>query len=243
MDLSAITPDHVIIWQWGVFSLNATILYTWLVMGLLTVGSWIVTRNLSTDVRVPRWQNGLEVIVVTIRDQIHDVSHQDPKRYLSFIGTLFLFIATSNLLAIVPGYHPPTGSLSTTTALSLCVFTAVPIFGIAQQGFRRYLTHYLQPTVFMLPFHIVGELSRTVALAIRLFGNVMSGSTIIAILLLITPLFFPILLHALELLIGLIQAYIFAILAMVYIAAATRAHKEREVEHGPDKGKGETPHG
>jgi F-type H+-transporting ATPase subunit a len=243
MDLSAITPDHVVIWQWGFISLNATILFTWIVMGLLTFVSWIVTQSLSTDVRIPRWQNGLEVIVVGIRDQIREVSHQDPHRYLPFIGTLFLFIAMSNLLAIIPGYYAPTGSLSTTTALSLCVLIAVPIFGITQQGFHSYLRHYLEPSIFMLPFHVVGELSRTLALAIRLFGNVMSGSTIIAILLLITPLFFPIILHALELLIGLIQAYIFAILAMVYIAAATRAHVDRDVRQSTEEQKGESQHG
>lgn len=243
MDLSAITPDRVVLWQWGFITLNATIMYTWLVMGLLTFGSWIVTRNLSTEVRISRWQNFLEVIVVGIRDQIREVSHQDPRTYLPFIGTLFLFIALSNLLTVVPGYYAPTGSLSTTTALSLCVFIAVPFFGIAQQGVGPYLRHYLQPSVFMFPFHLVGELSRTVALAIRLFGNVMSGSTIIAIILVIAPLFFPIILHALELLIGLIQAYIFAVLAMVYIAAATRAHEGSEVPPRSNEGKGDTQHG
>ena len=243
MDLSAISPDRMVLWQWGFISLNATIAYTWIVMGLLLFGSWIVTRRLSTDVRVPRWQNFLEVIVAGIRDQIREVSHQDPQRYLPFIGTLFLFVAMSNLLSIIPGFHPPTGSLSTTTALSLCVFIAVPLFGIAQQGFRNYVHHYFEPSIFMFPFHIVGELSRTMALAIRLFGNVMSGSTIIAILLVIAPLFFPILLHALELLIGLIQAYIFSVLAMVYIAAATRAHEEQEVGKLANEGKGERTHG
>ena len=243
MDLSAITPDRIVIWEWGFVSLNATIIYTWLIIGLLTFGSWLITRRLSTEARISGWQNFLEVIVVGIRDQIREVSHQDPSRYVPFIGTLFLFIAMSNVLAIIPGYRAPTGSLSTTTALSVCVFVAVPLFGIAQQGFRNYVKHYLEPSIFMLPFHVVGELSRTLALAIRLFGNVMSGATIIAILLMIAPLFFPILLHALELLIGLIQAYIFAILAMVYIAAASRAHEERDVGQSPNEGKGDVQHG
>jgi F-type H+-transporting ATPase subunit a len=154
------------------------------------------------------------------------VSRQDPALYLPFVGTLFIFIAAANLLSFVPGYLPPTGSLSTTAALAICVFTAVPIYGIAQRGLRAYLKNYVQPTVFMLPFNIIGELSRTLALAVRLFGNVMSGIKIGAILLAVMPLFFPVLMHALGLLTGLIHAYIFALLAMVYIASATRAHHE-----------------
>jgi len=229
MGIGDITPDQVIIWKWGFVSLNATILYTWLVMGLLTFVSWLVTRTLSSGRPLSRWQNFLEVIVINIRDQIREISHQEPGPFIPFIGTLFLFIAASNLFAIIPEFQPPTGSLSTTAALALCVFIAVPLFGIARQGLGNYLKHYLQPTVFMLPFHVIGELSRTLALAIRLFGNVMSGTTIIAILLAITPLFFPIVLHVLELLIGFIQAYIFAILAMVYIASATRVRAEHTI--------------
>jgi F-type H+-transporting ATPase subunit a len=133
-----------------------------------------------------------------------------------------LFILVANLLVIFPGYEPPTGSLSTTTALALCVFIAVPIFGIREQGVTGYLKSYMQPTIIMLPFNIISEVSRTLALAIRLFGNVMSGGMIIAILLTITPLIFPLLLDVLHLLTGVVQAYIFSILATVYIAAATR---------------------
>ena len=152
---------------------------------------------------------------------------QQPDRYLPFLGTLFLFIAVSNLLAIVPGYSPPTGSLSTTAALAICVFLAVPVYGIAQNGFIGYLKHYSQPTVFMIPFHIINELSRTLSMAVRLFGNIMSGSMILGILLSITPLFVPIVMQVLGMLIGLVQAYIFAVLATVYIASATRLQEEK----------------
>ena len=225
MDISTITPDHIVWGQWGVIKLNATIVFTWLIMGLLTLGGWIATRRFSSGPVIPRWQNFLEVIVLKIREQIREISRRDPDPFIPFIGTLFLFIAVSNILSILPGYQAPTGSLSTTTALSLCVFIAVPYYGIRHQGLQGYFKHYFQPTVFMLPFHIIGEISRTVALAIRLFGNIMSGTKIIVILLAIAPLFFPILMHALELLIGLIQAYIFAILAMVYIASAMHIHE------------------
>ena len=114
--------------------------------------------------------------MLNIRKQITEISRRDPNPFIPFIGTLFLFIALSNILSILPAYHAPTGSLSTTTALSLCVFIAVPYFGIRHQGVYGYFKHYFQPTVFMFPFHVIGEISRTVALAIRLFGNIMSGA-------------------------------------------------------------------
>ena len=148
-----------------------------------------------------------------------------PRKYLGFLGTLFLFVATASLFTIVPGYEPPTGSLSTTAALAICVFVAVPLFGIAESGLGEYLGDYLKPTVIMLPFNIISELSRTLALAVRLFGNMMSGTMILAILLTITPYLFPIAMSVLGLLTGMVQAYIFSILATVYIAAATRTGK------------------
>jgi F-type H+-transporting ATPase subunit a len=231
-----ISPDTIIIWQRGVVTLNATIVWTWAVMILLVLGSWLVTRRLSTTPQLSPWQNLLEVVVSNIRDQIRDVSHQDPEPYLAFVGTLFVFIATANILAIVPGYYPPTGSLSTTAALALCVFVAVPLYGIVQQGIGSYLKNYLQPTIFMLPFNIIGELSRTLALAVRLYGNIMSGTMIAGILLSITPLFFPIVMQALGLLTGMIQAYIFAVLAIVYLASATRAHHQRTEANPSEQG-------
>jgi F-type H+-transporting ATPase subunit a len=228
MSLKQISPDAVILWKWGFFSINLTMVFTWAIMALLVLVSWLVTRNLSTGTKISRWQNLLEVFVEAMRNQIRDVSQSDPGPYLPFIGTMFLFIAVSNFLTMIPGYVPPTGSLSTTAALAICVFIAVPAFGILEQGLGGYLKHYFRPTVFMLPFHVIGELSRTLALAVRLFGNIMSGTKIVAILLAITPLLFPIVMQALGLLTGLIQAYIFAILAMVYIVSGTRARKEKE---------------
>ena len=222
-----ISPDAIVLWQWGPVTINATLLFTWLVMGLLVIISRMVTRRLTSEARLSRWQNLLEVLVTGIRDQIRDVSRQEPGRYLPFVGTLFLFIGLSNLLAIVPGYRPPTASLSTTVALAVCVFVAVPLYGIGQQGLLGYFRQYLKPTLFMLPFNVIGEFSRTLALAVRLYGNMMSGTVIVGILLSITPLFFPIIFQALGLLTGMIQAYIFAVLAMVYIASASAVHEER----------------
>jgi F-type H+-transporting ATPase subunit a len=228
-----ISPDSVVLWQWGPLVLNATIAFTWVVMALLVLGSWLVTRGLSSGTELTPWQNLLEVLVTGMRDQIRSVSRQDPGRYLPFVGTLFLFIAVANLLNVVPGYRAPTGSLSTTTALALCVFVAVPLYGIHHEGPAAYLRRYLRPTVLMLPFNIIGEFSRTVALAVRLYGNVMSGTVIAAILLGLTPFLFPVVMQLLGLLTGMIQAYIFAVLAMVYIASATSARGDGE-RHGTD---------
>ncbi|HUW00326.1 MAG TPA: F0F1 ATP synthase subunit A [Gallionella sp.] len=221
-----LSSDALILWQHGFFKLNVTIVTTWVLMLVMVVGAKLVTRNLEHRVNISRWQSLLEVIVVTIRNQIAEVGLKHPEKYLGFLGTLFLFIALSNFCTIFPGYEPPTGSLSTTAALALSVFIAVPLFGIAESGLGTYLRSYTRPTFIMLPFNIISELSRTLALAIRLFGNIMSGTMILAILLTITPFIFPIVMTLLGLLTGMVQAYIFSILATVYIAAATRAREE-----------------
>jgi len=228
-----ISPDTIAFYSWRGATINATIVFTWLVMALLALASWLVTRRLSSGTEMSRWQNLLEVLVTGIRDQIRQVSHQEPGQYLPFVGTLFLFIAMANLLNVVPGYMAPTGSLSTTTALAICVFVAVPLYGIASEGPLAYLKHYVRPTWLMLPFNVIGELSRTIALAVRLYGNIMSGTVIVAILLSLTPYFFPIVMQLLGLLTGMIQAYIFAVLAMVYIASATSARRSSASSRKP----------
>ncbi|CAN5752920.1 F0F1 ATP synthase subunit A [soil metagenome] len=222
-----LSPDEIIYWQHGFIKLNATIVFTWGLMLLLAIGSKLVTRKLTTEHVRSRWQNLLEIVVTGIQQQIKEVGLRDTKTYLGFLGTLFLFVAAASLCTIIPGYEPPTGSLSTTAALALCVFVAVPLFGIKDQGLAGYLKSYVEPTFIMLPFNIISELSRTLALAVRLFGNMMSGAMILAILLTITPFLFPIVMTLLGLLTGMVQAYIFTILAAVYIAAATRTHKPK----------------
>jgi F-type H+-transporting ATPase subunit a len=217
-----LSPDEVVFWRWEFIELNSTIVTTWALMFVMTAGSWLITRKLVIEGNISRWQSFLEIVVTMIRNQIKEVGLQQPEKYLSYIGTLFLFIAFSNLCMIIPGYDAPTGSLSTTSALAVSVFVAVLLFGIEEQGLVGYLKSYLEPTFIMLPFNIISEFSRTFALAMRLFGNIMSGTMIVAILLAITPLIFPIFMDVLGLLTGMVQAYIFSILATVYIAAATR---------------------
>ncbi len=210
---------------------------TWIVMAILVIASYLVTRQLQHDDHPAPAQNRLEAVVEVIESQIEDIAGEDARPYLPFIGTLFLFILTSNLLSILPSgqqlvahwpmiYHPPTASLDTTTALALSVLAAVPFFAISRHGLGDYLRTYLEPTPIMLPFNLIGELSRTLALAVRLFGNVMSGVVMVSIIIGIAPFFFPILLQVLGLVTGAIQAYIFAVLAMVYIASAVRTQKK-----------------
>lgn len=225
-----LSPDQIVFWQQGFFKLNATIVFTWGLMLLLVIGSKLITRKLTSEHRRSRWQNLLEIVVTGIQEQIAEVGLRNPRKYIGFLGTLFLFVAAASLCTVIPGYEPPTGSLSTTAALALCVLIAVPMFGIEDQGLGGYLKSYIEPTVIMLPFNIISEVSRTLALAVRLFGNMMSGAMIIAILLTITPFIFPVVMTLLGLLTGMVQAYIFTILAAVYIAAATRTRKPKPVE-------------
>jgi F-type H+-transporting ATPase subunit a len=219
-----LSPDEIVYGSRGFVVLNATVVYTWGVMALLIGLFAFVRSRLRPGLDLSGVQNLTEVVVENMRGQIGEIGEDVPDRYLSFVGTLFLFVLVSNVLSVVPGFEPPTASLSTTAALAICVFVAVPAYGIARRGIGGYLKQYVQPAWFMLPFNIIGDLSRTIALAVRLYGNVMSVSLIVGILLSLVPLFFPVVMNLLGLVTGVIQAYIFAVLAMVYIAAATRVH-------------------
>jgi F-type H+-transporting ATPase subunit a len=223
-----LSPDETIFWHQGFITINLTIVTTWAIMLVLVGASVLMTRKLKTGIHISRWQCILEMLVTFMNDQIKEVGLNHPEEYIGFIGTLFLFIGTANICIILPWYEAPTGSLSTTTALAISVFLAVPFFGIVKSGLSGYLKSYLKPTFIMLPFNLISEISRTLALAVRLFGNIMSGGMIVAILLSITPLIFPIVMKALGLLTGMVQAYIFSILATVYIAGAVEGSRKSE---------------
>lgn len=215
-----LTTDDIIYFQWGSFKLNATLVFTWLVMAILVGGSYLITRNWSAKTAPSPWRNGLEMLVLLIEKQVKELSDKAVVPIVYFSGTLFLFIGLANLLAVVPGFRPPTGSLSTTLALTIAVLFAVPLFSLFHSGRGGYLRQLVQPTFILLPFNLLGEASKAISLAIRLYGNVMSGAVIVAILLGIAPFFFPVIMEMLGLITGIIQAYIFAILAAVYISAA-----------------------
>lgn len=228
-----VDPGQTVYFEWGIVKVTATLVYTWITMAILSLGSYMLTRRLSAGRNVSGGQTMLEALMETMESQIREISRQDSRRFIPFVGTLFLFILFSNLLSVVPGFRPPTGSLNTTIALSICVFLSVPFFGIRSKGVREHLKSYLKPTPLMLPFNIIGEISRTVSLAVRLYGNVMSSSMIVAILLTIVPLVFPVVMQVLGLLTGVIQAYIFAILAIVYISSAAQVPK-RDTDDSDD---------
>lgn len=216
-----LTPDDTTLLRIFGIGLNATVVNTWIIMALLTAVSALVTRNLRADVPPNRWRTALEVTVSGILGQIAEVTGRHDPRTLYFVGTLFLFIVTANILTVVPGFATPTASLSTAAALAISVLVAVPIFGIGSRGLGGYLRTYIEPSIIMLPFNLISEVSRGISLAIRLYGNIMSGAVIAAILLSIAPFFFPVVMDMLGLLTGVIQGYIFAILATVYISSAT----------------------
>jgi F-type H+-transporting ATPase subunit a len=220
-----LTSDQQIFWRHGFVNLNGTIVTTWALMLTMALGAKLITRRLAIEGNISRWQGSLEILVTGIEGQIEGAGLKESRKYVGFLGTLFLFVAVSSLCTVIPGYKPPTGSLSTTAALALCVFIAVPLFGIRELGLWGYLKTYAEPVLIMLPFNIISELSRTLALAVRLFGNMMSGVMIVGILLTIAPLIFPIIMTTLGLLTGMVQAYIFSILAAVYIGAATQRPK------------------
>ncbi|MDF1715438.1 MAG: F0F1 ATP synthase subunit A [Antarcticimicrobium sp.] len=235
-----ITPDSQIVFTlplgaWGEWPVPVTIVNTWIVMAVLVIGGRLATWGIGPSAPVSRWRIAVELVIGMIRNHIREIGGGDPARYMPFIGTLFLFTLVANLMGVIPGFMSPTGSLSTTVALALCVLVAVPIYGIVDNGVLGYLRRYFQPTPLMAPFNLIGELSRTVALAVRLYGNVMSGTVIVAVLLAVVPFFFPVLLQLLGLLTGVIQAYILAVLAMVYIASASGAEPGAAEDLTPDK--------
>jgi len=219
-------PSDIVYFEWKFVTITATLVFTWITMVILALASFLITRKIKPGPNITKGQNILEAFIEVMKKQIKEVSRQDPGKYIAFIGTLFIFILISNVLSVVPGYIAPTGSLNTTIALALCVFLAVPAYGIASQGIGGYLKEYIKPTVLMLPFNIISEFSRTLSLAIRLYGNVMSATIIITILLGVIPIFFPVVMQLLGLLTGVIQAYIFAILAIVYIGSATKKEEK-----------------
>lgn len=225
-----LTPDNIIYFTLAGMPFNATIINTWIVMAILVAISYFATRNWRADRAPSPWRNALELIVKAIEQQVEEISSFAIRPVVYFAGTLFLFIALANLLTIVPGFRSPTGSLSTTLALTLAVLVAVPLFSISHYGVTHYLRQFFQPTWVMLPFNLLSEFSKAISLSVRLYGNIMSGAVIAAILLTIAPFFFPIVMELLGLLTGMIQAYIFAILATVYIASAMAAPQQPQLK-------------
>ncbi len=202
----------------GPLPLTEPVVVTWCIMGLLALAGWLVSRSLKLN--PSRGQAAIELIVQTIEAQIHDTMRVPAAPYLPLLGTLFIFILAANWASLVPVVNPPTANLETDAALAVIVFFAVFYFGVRSRGFRGYLKSFAEPSFVMIPLNIVETFTRTLSLIVRLFGNIMSGVFIISIILSLAGLFVPIPLMALDLLTGAVQAYIFTVLAMVFISRA-----------------------
>jgi F-type H+-transporting ATPase subunit a len=202
----------------GPVPITEPVVVTWGLMTALTLAGWLATRSLT--LRPSRYQAVIELVVGAIEDQVQSTIRVAPKVYVPIIGTLFLFILTANWSSLVPGVEPPTAHIETDAALGLIVFFAIVYFGIRARGFGGYLKTFAEPSIVMVPLNVVETFTRTFSLIVRLFGNVMSGVFIIGIILSLAGLLVPIPLMALELLVGAIQAYIFTVLAMVFIGSA-----------------------
>jgi F-type H+-transporting ATPase subunit a len=206
-----------VLFHLGPVPITEPVVTTWCLIAALAGVCFALTRGLQ--LRPSRWQAVLEILVTTIEDQITETMQTAGKPFVPVLGTLFIFLAFANVLGVVPGVRPPTASLETAAALALIVFLAVHVYGLRRRGLRAYLGSYARPTIVMLPLNVLSEITRTFSLMVRLFGNVLSGEFVIATVVALAGLFVPIPLMALEVLIGLIQAYIFTVLAAVFIGA------------------------
>lgn len=207
-----------ILFHLGPLVITRPVVTTWAIIAMLALGSWVVTRRFA--LHPDRRQATLELIVTGIIGQVEEVTRKDARPFLPILGTLFIFLVAANLSGVLPGVEAPTGTLETPAALALIVFASVHFFGVRARGLFGYLASFAQPRLIMLPLNVVSEITRTFSLMVRLFGNVMSGEFVIALIVGLAGLFVPIPLMALEILIGLVQAYIFTVLAAVFIGAA-----------------------
>ena len=211
----------------GGLQITSTVITTWGLLLVFCLFSWLVTRRLVVD-QPGLVQTALEGVVQSIEAAIDSVSPGRAGLLLPFVGTLWLFVAVANLVGIIPLMHSPTGDLSTTAPLALLVFLSVHWYGIRSAGLKSYLRHYLAPSPILLPFHLLGELSRTIALAMRLFGNIMSLEMAALLVLLVAGLLVPVPVFMLHVVEALVQAYIFGTLALIYIAGGMQSHEASE---------------
>lgn len=202
----------------GPVPVTELVVVTWGLLAALALASWLLTR--SMQLHPSRTQAAVELVVATIEDQIQSTMRTAPGPYVPLIGTLFLFILAANWSSLIPGIEPPTAHIETDAALGLIVFCAIIYFGIRARGLGGYLKTFAEPTILMIPLNLVETFTRAFSLIVRLFGNIMSGVFIVGIILSLAGLLVPIPIMALDLLTGAVQAYIFTILAAVFIGSA-----------------------
>jgi len=216
--------EAAILFHIGIIPVSSTVVTTWGLIAVLSAGCWLATRGFEI---VPgRWQAVIETVIAEIEEQIGALLSRDATPFLPLLGTLFIFLVVANLCGILPGVRPPTASVETPAALAAIAFFSVHYYGVRVQGLGAYLKGYLQPNPVMLPFNVLSEITRSFSLAMRLFGNIMSEELVVAIILVLAGLFVPIPFMAFGILVGLVQAYIFSVLAAVYIGGGIGAIKK-----------------
>ena len=216
------------VFQLGPLSVTTTVVTTWAIMAASALLAWLTTRRLRID--PGPLQSGIEGIVSVLEEAIRAVAPEQARQIMPFIASLWLFLIVSNLSGLIPGVHSPTGDLSATGALAMLVFLSVHWFGIRSQGLRAYLRHYLTPSPILLPFHIISEITRTVALAVRLFGNIMSLEMAAVLILLVAGFLAPIPILMLHIIEALVQAYIFGMLALIYVAGGMQSQQLKQLK-------------
>lgn len=223
--------DSFALFHLGPVPITQAVLTTWAIMVVLVAGSFLLARRL--DLIPGRRQAVLELIVTTIDTQIRETSGAEPAPYRNFIGTLFVFILVANWSSLIPGVEPPTAQLETDAALAMLVFASVIWFGVRGTGVGGYLKSFAAPNVVMIPLNMLESVTRVFSMFVRLFGNVMSGVFVIGIVASLAGLLVPIPLMALDLLTGLVQAYIFAVLAMVFITSTVEEGQSSKHDADP----------
>jgi F-type H+-transporting ATPase subunit a len=223
--------SSVLVFQVGPVPITQAVITTWVIMALLVIGSFLLTRRLE---QIPgKLQAAIELIVATLDTQIVETTGAEPAPYRGFIGTLFVFILVANWSSLIPGIEPPTAKLETDAALGILVFLSVIWFGVRSGGVGGYLKSFAAPNPVMIPLNMLESVTRTFSMFVRLFGNVMSGVFVVGIVASLAGLLVPIPLMALDLLTGLVQAYIFAVLAMVFITSAVEEGQHKSTASDP----------
>ena len=218
--------DSIMLFSCGNFGINVTIFNSWLIIALITLISWLVTRNISSGKKVSKLQIVLETLVMWMQKEAREVSGSSNQQYFAMAMGLFCFIITANLLTFIPWFRPPTASLSTTMAFAFVVFLAIPYFSIHNAGVKAYLKKFIEPVPLLLPMNIFSEIFSVFAMGLRLFGNMLSGVMFAGILSAFIPFIAPLTMQTLGLLTGSIQAYIFALLALVYTSSVKQENQQ-----------------
>jgi F-type H+-transporting ATPase subunit a len=236
-------PEIMILplFQLGPIDISVTVVTTWGIMAIICLFSWLVSRRLSVD-NPGMLQSAVEGIILVIEEAVADAAPQHARQIMPLIASLWIFLVIANLCGLIPGVHSPTRDLSATAALAILVFLSTHWFGIRIQGIRNYLRHYLSPSPILLPFHLISEVTRTVALAVRLFGNIMSLEMAALLILLVAGFLAPVPILMLHIIEALVQAYIFGMLALIYVAGGIQSQQSRQQpeQSSPSEGQGDT---